>query len=370
MDTEHRENISGDGQMRIMQIIHYPGQGGAEQYAYLLAKYAKKSGNETCFVFGQKGPLEKRVKELGCETFYLKMRSPFDPLAITGLSRLYKKWKPDVVQTHFLRENFIAIAANKLVPVKAIFSTVHRIEPKTKTQATFNKAYSKGLKKFIAVSELTKDYLVNEGINEHKITMIPNGAEIENFDKNKLKKELGLNPKDIIFSCVARFEPEKNHELLIKAFHKIINRDYKLLLLGEGEQKSKIQKLVQKHKLEEKILLLDDSYIGYQIIGISDYYIQASKVESFGITVVEAMLQQVPVVLSDIPAFKALTKNGDFGTLFRENNVNDLKERVEYVLDHELILEKKTGLACKYVETRYTAQIMWQKTETLYKHYL
>ena len=86
--------------MKIMQIMYYPGQGGAEQYAYLLAKYAKKNGHETCFVFGQKGPFEERVKELGCEIYYLKMRSPFDPLAITGLSQLYQKWQPDIVQTH------------------------------------------------------------------------------------------------------------------------------------------------------------------------------------------------------------------------------------------------------------------------------
>ena len=137
--------------MRIMQIIYYPGQGGAEQYAYLLAKYAKENGHETCFVFGQKGPFVERVKQLGSKIFFLKMRSPFDPLAIIGLNKLYKQWNPEIVQTHFLRENFIAIAANKLTKVKGVFSTVHRLEPKTKTQATINKAYSNGLTKFIAL---------------------------------------------------------------------------------------------------------------------------------------------------------------------------------------------------------------------------
>ena len=356
--------------MRIMQLIYYPGQGGAEQYAYLLAKYAKKHGHETCFVFGQEGPFVERVKELGCEAMFLKMRSPFDPLAISSLSKLYKKWKPDVVQTHFLRENFIAIAARKLTPVKAIFSTVHRIEPKTKPQAIFNKVYSRGLTKFIAVSALTKEYLMKEGISEHKIIIIPNGADIEDYDKSKLKNELGLKPKELVFSCVARFEPEKNHQLLIKAFGKINNRNYKLLLLGTGSEKEKVKKLVQKYRLTEKIFFLDSSYKGSQIIGISDYYIQPSKIESFGITVVEAMLQRVPVILSDIPAFKKLTKDGELGTLFKENNGTELKEKIKAVFEHEPILKKKALLAQEVARARYTAESMWQKTAALYQRYL
>ncbi len=350
--------------------MYYPGQGGAEQYAYLLAKYAKQSGHQTCFVFGQKGPFEERVKELGCEIYYLKMRSPFDPLAITGLSQLYQKWQPDIVQTHFLRENFIAIAANKLVSVKAIFSTVHRLEPKTKAQAAFNRAYSKGLTKFIAVSELTKDYLVAEGINEYRITTIPNGVEILDYNKACLKKELGLRENELVFACVARFEAEKKHDLLIKAFSQLENRNYKLLLLGTGSLKGKIETLVGKKKLEQRVIFLDQKYLGYQVIGVSDYYVQASQLESFGLTVVEAMLQKRPVIVSDLPAFKALTKNGSLGTLFKASSQKDLKDKIVEVLENDRAIKKKTALAYDYAKNRYTAEIMWQKTEALYKHFL
>lgn len=355
--------------MKIMQIIYYPGQGGAEQYAYLLAKYAINDGNKVCFVFGQDGPLVEKVKNLGCEVFFIKMRLAVDPIAINSLSGLFKTWRPDIVHTHFMRENFIAIAANKLTPVKAIFSTVHRIEPKTKIQAAFNKTYSKGLTKFIAVSEIAKEYLINEGINEHRIVVIPNGAEIKKFDKNRIRKEIGIDKTTKLISCVARFTEEKGHGCLIDAFSKIKDKKAKLVLVGSGELFEKMKTRVKNKKLDKRVIFTGGRDKGYEVIGISDITVQPSKIETFSITTLEAMLQRIPIIASDIPAFKRLLGQ-NLGLLFKKGNSNDLAEKLDFALTNEKTMNKMAQKAYSYAKDRYTTEIMWQKTNKLYHRYL
>ena len=136
--------------MKILEILYNPWEGGAEEVSYLLAKESLKDGQKVEFVFGKDGPFVQRVKDLGCPVHFVKMRSPFDPIAVWKLRSLFKEIKPDVVHTVFLRENFLSIIAAKISGVKGVFSTVHRVEPKTKIQAFFNRIYSKGLSSFIA----------------------------------------------------------------------------------------------------------------------------------------------------------------------------------------------------------------------------
>jgi glycosyltransferase involved in cell wall biosynthesis len=350
--------------MKIMQLFYYPGQGGAEQYAYLLAKEAKKDGHETIFIFSEEGPFIEKVEKLGCKVMRVKMRSPFDPLAIKELAAIFKTEKPDIVQTHFLRENFLTISASKFAPVSAIFTTVHRIEPKTIIQAKFNKFYSRGLSKFIAVSEVVKDYLLEEGIKESKIVIVPNGVEIGKFDKAKVRKEIGITAKDQIVSSVARFTEEKGQLNLIKAFSKIKNKNAKLVLVGDGELLEKAKKAAK----SERIIFTGGRDKGYEIVGISNLYIQPSKRESFGMSVVEAMMQKIPVLLPDIPAFKYLTKDGKNGELYPSGKVNILAEKIDALLKKPD--QTKVKEAYKFVSERFTSEIMWKKTKSLYEHTL
>ena len=355
--------------MKIMQLLYYPGQGGAEQYAYLLAKGAISENNEVIFVFSEEGPLVKRVQKLGCRVIFVKMRSPFDPLAIKKLVKIFKEEKPDVVQTHFLRENFLAISATKFAPVGVIFSTVHRIEPKTEIQARFNKLYSSGLTKFIAASDLSKDYLVSEGVNRHKIVIIPNGAEIIKFNKEKIKKELNIR-NEVVFSYVGRFTAEKGHRILLKAFKSLNLKNAKLILVGDGELKNSIEKYVKRLGLENTVIFTGGRDRGYEIIGISDFYIQPSVIENMPISVVEAMLQKIPIIASGNEAHRLLLKEGSLGRLFKNKSDRDLTKEIKEALKDRKDSEKRAANAYKYAKERFTAEVMWTKTKTLYEHAL
>ncbi len=355
--------------MKIVHVINYPGQGGMEKYAYLLAKYAINSGHSVEFVFGGEGPLVNQVNNIGCHVHMLKMRAPYDLVAVYNLVKLLKNLKPDVVHTHFMRENFLVIDASRFVKIPAIFSTVHRLEPKSSLQASVNQLYSKGLTKFIAVSPLAKEYLLNEGIKESKIITIPNGAEIGEFDKNNIRKRYSLTKKDIIFAYVGRFSEEKGHEILIRAFAKSHKANWKLLLVGDGELIESMKGLAQKLKISNKIIFTGAIENGYEAIAVANYYVQPSKIENMPISVVEAMLLGVPVLASNCSAHNWLLKNGEFGILFKNGNINSLIAGFSEIIGDKSTMNKAKN-AQEYALSHFTATKMWENTEKLYQKYV
>ncbi|HBG81374.1 TPA: hypothetical protein DDW69_00880 [candidate division CPR2 bacterium] len=352
--------------MKIVHIFHYPGQGGSEQYAYLLSKYAIKDGNSVEFIFGSEGPFVARAEELGCKIHFVDMKSIYDVGAIINLVRMFKKIRPDVVHTHHLRENFLSIIAAKFSPVKAVISTMHWIEPKSRFKAFAEHIYSLGLDKFIAVSELAKDYLQSEGISKKKIEVIYNGIEVGPVNKEAILKEIGLTKYDKIIVNVSRFTAEKGQKTLIEAFSKVTDDKARLVLVGAGELLENSKKLAESLFVKDKIIFVGGRNNGYEIMSIADVYVQPSEMEAFGLSVIEAMMQGIPVIASIIKAHEIVLDHGKFGTLYSSEDADDLAQKLNEALNNPKIAIEKAMKAKEYAFRNYTAEKMWKNTNSLY----
>ena len=132
------------------------------------------------------------------------------------------------------------------------------------------------------------------------------------------------------FLAVGRFSRgHKGFDLLIEAFHLFAqhNQEWKLDIVGEGEEETLYRSLITKYHLEDRV------FIHPFTNNIQDYYSQAqvyvlsSRWEGFGLVLVEAMAHGLPVVSSDLPTSKEIM--GPFGLYFKSEDVNDLAQRLE-----------------------------------------
>lgn len=132
------------------------------------------------------------------------------------------------------------------------------------------------------------------------------------------------------FLAVGRFSRgHKGFDLLIEAFHLFSqhNQEWKLDIVGEGEEETLYRSLITKYHLEDRV------FIHPFTNNIQDYYSQAqvyvlsSRWEGFGLVLVEAMAHGLPVVSSDLPTSKEIM--GSFGLYFKSEDVNHLAQRLE-----------------------------------------
>ena len=132
------------------------------------------------------------------------------------------------------------------------------------------------------------------------------------------------------FLAVGRFaRKHKGFDLLIEAFHLFAQKDleWKLDIVGEGVEEKMYRELINKYKLEDRILIhpftnrIQDYYSQAQV------YVLSSRWEGFGLVLVEAMAHGLPVVSSNLPTSKEIMC--DFGLYFRNGNIQELAQRLE-----------------------------------------
>ena len=210
---------------------------------------------------------------------------------------------------------------------------------------------------YIVPSEFLKRQLILDGVNESKIRVIENFVShklwIQNY--NKYKKET------LIY--FGRFSPEKNVLLLLKVIKEllIIKPNIILYLIGSGQEKERYQKYIKEEKLDMNIKIIDrflspdelKIYLNEMKVSI----LPSSVYESFGLTIIESIFANVIPIATNIGGMKE-TIEKSYGFTFENNNINDLKEKILYILENynyelEKMLAIKEKIKEQYSITRY-----------------
>lgn len=176
-------------------------------------------------------------------------------------------------------------------------------------------------------------------ILEEKIKKIYNFINFEkieeklkeyNFDEKEKKM---LREKYCI--SVGRLTTAKDYETTIRAF-KILSEkgiNEKLYIIGEGEHRKNLERTIKENKLEDQIFLLGQKNNPYIWMKNADMFIHSSKLEGFGLVLVEAMYCGVPIISSDFKCgAKEILLNGEYGELFEVGNFEELAQKIEKLL--------------------------------------
>ena len=161
--------------------------------------------------------------------------------------------------------------------------------------------------------------------------------------KEKIYNLLEKNKKIII--SVGRLTKQKNYSFLIRAFYEIkkIDNSFKLLIIGEGEQKKYIQSLILKFNLVNDVFLMGFVENIFKYIEISDLAISVALWEDPGFFIIESGILNKPIISSDCPnSPKELLSKGLGGYLFENNSLESLLDNFKvYLKDDEYERKKK-----------------------------
>ena len=271
-----------------------------------------------------------------------------------------KSWKLDVIhsQTEFAIGTFARIIAKQNnIALVHTYHTMYEDYIHYVTRGHFEKSSKKIVEYFTkfycetTATELivptTKTYkLFKEKYNfEKNIHIIPTGIEIERFYKeniNKtdiqdLRKTLHLSKKDYVILFVGRLGQEKNVEFLINAHKKLVekNPNLKLIIVGDGPDKETYEEMTKDLNLTKNIIFTgkaewEDIPYYYHC---ADVFATASKTETQGLTVIEAMASElVPVCIKD-EAFESMVTD--------ELNALIFKTEEEYIKSIERLYNNK-----------------------------
>ena len=307
--------------------------------------------------------------------FPLPVRA-FSLISLFKLVCFTRRTDIDIIHSHGkgagMYSRFLGIITNR--PVIHTFHGVHYHN----YNCVMKKLY------FLAERTLTRftKHIINVSDAEHeegvrlklfprsKARVIYNGINIEAVRNSSIGSELldlikSIKKDNILICTVARFDSVKGIDVAIQAMKNLKKhtKNFKYVLIGDGELKGEIEKEISNCHLNDHVILLGfrDDVPG--ILKMMDIYLSSSRSESMSMTLLEAMSSGLPIVATDIPGNRGLVKNG---LLAMAEDPVDITRKICMLIESS---ERRNKLAVEgrvLVTKTYPLEKMLRATEYLY----
>ena len=263
--------------------------------------------NITFEKIGFKDLREKDLSKIIPKGSYLKSRFSYLLIFIINMKRLLKlinKEKPDYLLIHLITSLpiFLSPFFDRKTKIILRLSGLPKLNI---LRILFWKLYSKRIYKVTCPTQSTLEKIIESKIfAKDKVHLLKdpiiNIQEIKRKSNEKIDDEI-INTKYIL--GIGRLTKQKNFELLLNFFAKLTKKDstYKLYILGDGEDKTKLTNMINKHKLVSKALLLGHHENVFKYLKYAECFILSSLWEDPGFVLAEAAIMNTNIISSDCP---------------------------------------------------------------------
>lgn len=345
-------------------------KGGAETYLYNLLDNPKENVN-FFVICDHEGANHKEIVNRCSNVEIIRMKNIFDIKAAMKVAKYCKDNDIHIIQTHFLRENYIGVLSKIFNPRVKVVWTAHLIAENNRVIKLFNRAFSKFVDKVISVSKAVKTSLIKNGISPEKIKVIYNGVDTDYFkpmENDSIRKELNIGENTLVLTTISRFNEEKGHYFLIQGIKELTKHitDFKVLLVGEGEEQSFIKEKVKEHNLKDYVLFLGYRKDIPEILAATDIYVSPSKKEAISFSIIEALSCGVPVVATEVGGVPEIFEKGNGGILIPFGDKDSFVRAIVELRDNNLYYNQIKSNCRDIVLKNFSQLKMLEETYNLY----
>lgn len=326
--------------MRIIQLIQRPQLRGAEIFACQLSNHLQKSGHKVTLICLAPGSASLPFSGTIIHLDRPLSRRFFDIRGWRLLSKEIKKLQPDLVQANagdtLKYSVFSRWVGRWKTPI--VYRNANKVSDFADSwiKKMFNRFLVSRIDGIVSVSEQCRlDLIRTYSVNPRKAITIPIGIE-RTINSQSLPEDLEAFFKGrLVLVQVASFVPEKNHTGMLDILERIgSNRpDVMLLLVGDGQLRTKIMTEIQQRKLEKKVFLAGYRSDVLPIISRASALVLPSLIEGLPAVILEAMYARTLVVAYDVGGIGEVLRNGETGWLVPKNDTDGFVRAVQKVLD-------------------------------------
>lgn len=180
-----------------------------------------------------------------------------------------------------------------------------------------------------------KFIIVYNAIDFKKYLYSPNFREM-------LRNKYSLKNQKVI-GHIGRFAPVKNHKFLLNIFENVlkIDKEYKLMLIGDGETKEEIKKLCYKKNLDSNVIFVDTTKEAYKYYSVFDIFLLPSFFEGLPLVAIEAQYNGLPVILSKNRVTKDVIISDKVELLSIESSPRLWAEKIIEIINNNKVRQNK-----------------------------
>ncbi|MFZ5592312.1 MAG: glycosyltransferase, partial [Bacillota bacterium] len=367
-------------QLKVLHVIGGGEFGGAERHILNLVTSMDEQRVQAlvCCLFAE--PFVRIARENGLKVVYLPMRHKLNLGVLGGLRALMERERVDIVHTHGVRANLVGRLAARLAGVSGVVTTVHSKldldypDWPSRLANKFIERASRGLTRhFIAVSGGIKQYLLQEGIKERKITVIYNGLKTDEFagraQPGVFRQQWRLEEGKHLVGVVGRLHHVKGQTYFLQAAAQLAAQrdDVHFLVVGSGPDREKLEQQAGELGLTGRVTFTGFVSDVPAVLADLSLLVIPSLSEGLPLAAVEAMAAGVPVLATSVGGLPEVIQHGNSGLLVPPADVPALTKSMTWMLDHPAEVAVMVELARQTVQEKFSAVAMARRTEELYR---
>jgi glycosyltransferase involved in cell wall biosynthesis len=302
---------------------------GGEGQVSLLMRGLGEKGIRVSLAAPPRSAIGRRAEELGVPLLPLAIASGMDMRAVWTLRRYLRRGQFDVVHCHTSHAHGVAWMALGIArsasrdsrPTRPKLVVSRRVDFPVGRSGFGALKYRRGVDAFLAISKGVRNVLVECGVSEEKIEIVPSGIDLDKFndlgETGYLESEFGLTGETTVIGNVAALAPHKSQADFIRAA-RIVSDEIpgaRFFIVGEGELRPALETLVSRLGLGREVTLTGFRADVLAILSRFDCFVLSSYLEGLCTSIMDAHALGVPVVATRTGGVPELVDDGETGLL-------------------------------------------------------
>ena len=311
----------------VCHVIHALGVGGAEVLVDLMVRRMNDEFRCVIAVLDEIGEIGERLPQDGFIVEHLHRQPGIDRGCARRLRAFADREGAQILHAHQCTPFFQAMLSRGLTGRRPVVFTEHgRNFPDlpSRKRSVVNRLLLRRRDRLFGCGDAVRKALIdNEGFPADRVDVIYNGVDLDALSepgsgaREKIRAEFGYAPTDFVVVQIARLHELKDHQTALQTIDVARKQmpELRLLIAGEGDQRSFIEQTIRERGLEEFVTLAGTRSDIADLLAASDAFLLTSISEGIPLTIIEAMAARRPVISTAVGGIPEMITGGESGFL-------------------------------------------------------
>jgi glycosyltransferase involved in cell wall biosynthesis len=370
--------------MKVTHIIKATRISGAERHLLILLPALKARGVDVSLILLEAPlyPVDDMVAQLtaaGVPVVRIPIYRHLDWSVIGRIRAALRDLRPDIVHTHLIHADLYGTIAARLARVRTVISSRHnddsfrRLLPIRLMSRLLWRMTSGG----IAISQAIARFCIDvEGARPDKIMTVYYGMTLHEQDRNDARRarlsERNLPNDALLVGMVCRLIDQKGVVYGLRAFAQVAPRfpNAYLLIAGDGSRRSALETEARTLGIADRVQFLGWQKDTSALLASLDILLMPSLWEGFGLVMLEAMAQSVPIIGSAVSAIPEVVLSGETGLLVPPRDTAALAAALEQLFQDSALRRHMGMMGQDRLETSFSVERMAADTLAVYNRFV
>lgn len=283
--------------------------------------------------------------------------------------------KPDIINTHSSTDTWLAALGSVGLRAKPVLVRTRHISAALSNNASTRWLYQKATRKIVTTGEALRLQLIEKnGLHEENVVSVPTGIDLEHFmpgDRARAKNILGIDENNFVIGIVATLRSWKGHRYLLQAFANLSCPCCKLLIVGDGPQRTAIEEQIQSLKIEAAVQHPGNQEDVLPWLHAMDVFVLPSYAnEGVPQALMQAMACGLPCVTTPVGSILEIAKHEQTALIIPPENTHALQLALQRLIKDEALRMCIGAAARDFARQRFGVEKMLDQMEKVFENVL